>query len=67
MGRDGLDEKKFAEKVAAGEMTAKDAAIGYDSWKGYALHRGGKAVVRRMDKPFRELFGIAPPRCRLEA
>lgn len=59
--------KKFAAKVRAAEMTVKDAAIGYGSWKGYALHRGGKAVVRRMDKLFRELFGISPPRCRLAA
>lgn len=59
--------KKFAVKVSAGVMTVMDAAIGYGSWKGYALHRGGKAVVRRMDRLFRELFGVSPPRCRLEA
>lgn len=35
--------------------------------KGYALHRGGKAVVRIMDKLFFKLFGVSPPRCRLEA
>ena len=59
--------KKFAAMVLAGAMSTKDAAIGYGSWKGYALHRGGKAVVRRMDRLFRELFGVSPPRCRLEA
>lgn len=59
--------KKFAGKVAAGVMTVMDAAIGYGSWKGYALHRGGKAVVRRMDRLFLELFGVSPPQCRLEA
>lgn len=44
--------KKFAAMAAAGVMTIKDAAVGYGSWKGYALHRGGKAVVRIMDKLF---------------
>lgn len=59
--------KKFAAMVAAGVMTVKDAAIGYGSWKGYALHRGGRAIVRLMDRLFRELFGVSPPRCRLAA
>lgn len=58
--------KKFAAMVAAGTMTVQDAAMAYGSWKGYALHRGGKMAVRRMDKLFRELFGIAPPRCKLQ-
>ncbi len=58
--------KKFAAMVTAGTMTAQDAAMAYGSWKGYALHRGGKMAVRRMDKLFRELFGIAPPRCKLQ-
>lgn len=58
--------KKFAAMVAAGDMTAEDAAAAYGSWKGYALHRGGRMVVRRMDQLFRELFGIAPPRCKLQ-
>lgn len=58
--------KKFAAKVKAGEMTEKDAAMAYGSWKGYALRRGGKWVVRRMDGLFRELFGVSPPRCKLE-
>lgn len=59
--------KKFAAMVTKGEMSVNDAAIGYGSWKGYALHRGGKAVVRRMDRRFRELFCVSPPQCRLEA
>lgn len=58
--------KKFAAMVTAGTMTAQDAAMAYGSWKGYALHRGGKMVARRMDRLFRELFGIAPPRCKLQ-
>lgn len=58
--------KKFAAKVRAGEMTVADAAMAYGSWKGYAIHRGGKTVVRRMDKLFRELFGVSPPKCRLQ-
>ena len=58
--------KKFAAKVAAGEMSVEDAAAAYGSWKGYALHRGGKSAVRRMDKLFRQLFGAAPPRCKLQ-
>lgn len=58
--------KKFAVKVAAGEMTEKDAAGAYGSWKGYALHRGGKAVVKRMDKLYFGLFGTLPPQCKLE-
>lgn len=58
--------KKFAAMVTAGTMTAQDAAMAYGSWKGYALHRGGKMAVRRMDKLFRELFGIAPSRCKLQ-
>ncbi len=58
--------KKFAAKVAAGEMTVEDAAAAYGSWKGYALHRGGRNAVQRMDKLFRELFGAAPPRCKLQ-
>lgn len=58
--------KKFAAKVKAGEMTVADAATAYGSWKGYALRRGGKWAVRRMDGLFRELFGVSPPRCKLE-
>ena len=58
--------KKFAAKVAAGEMTVEDAATAYGSWKGYALHRGGRKAVQRMDKLFRELFGAAAPRCKLQ-
>lgn len=58
--------KKFAAMVKEGIMTAQDAAMAYGSWKGYALHRGGKMVARRMDRLFRELFGIAPPRCKLQ-
>lgn len=59
--------KKFAAKTEAGEMTVEDAVIGYGSWKGYALNRGGKMAVRRMDKLFRELFGVSPPRCKIES
>lgn len=58
--------KKFAAKVRAGEMTVADAATAYGSWKGYALHRGGKMAVRRMDRLFRELLGVSPPKCRLQ-
>lgn len=58
--------KKFAKMVNAGTLTSKDAAIAYGSWKGYALHRGGRRTVRTMDKLFRKLFGIPAPRCRLE-
>ncbi len=58
--------KKFAAKVAAGEMTVEDAAAAYGSWKGYALHRGGRKAVQRMDKLFRELFRAAAPRCKLQ-
>lgn len=58
--------KKFARMVAVGDMTAKDASTAYGSWKGYALHRGGKRSVRNMDRLFRQLFGCAAPRCKLE-
>lgn len=58
--------KKFAAKVRAGEMTTNDAACAYGSWKGYALRRGGWAVVRNMDKLFLELFEATPPKCKLE-
>ena len=58
--------KKFAAKKAAGEMTIADVATAYGSWKGYALHRGGKKVIRRMDKLYRELMGSDPPVCKLK-
>lgn len=58
--------KKFAAKVATGEMAVEDAATAYGSWKGYALHRGGRKAVQCMDKLFRELFGVAAPRCKLQ-
>ena len=56
--------KKFAAKRAAGEMTTADVSTAYGSWKGYALHRGGKKVIRRMDKLYRELMGSDPPVCK---
>lgn len=58
--------KKFAKLVAAGEMTIEDAKTAYGSWKGYALRRGGKLAVRRMDRLFRKLFGVEPPKCKLQ-
>lgn len=58
--------KKFAKMVEAGEMTIEDAKTAYGSWKGYALRRGGKLVVRRMDRLFRKLFGTDPPKCKLQ-
>lgn len=71
MSRDSITRqrrklKKFAIKVRNGEMTVQDAATAYGSWKGYALHRGGKRTVRNMDKLFLQLFGEQPPRCKLE-
>lgn len=58
--------KKFAAKAAAGEMSTADVQAAYCSWKGYALHRGGKGAVRQMDELFQELFGIPAPVCRLK-
>lgn len=58
--------KKFAKMVEAGEMTIEDAKTAYGSWKGYALRRGGKLAVRRMDRLFRELFDVDPPKCKLQ-
>lgn len=58
--------KKFAAKRAAGEMTTADVSTAYGSWKGYAIHRGGKKVIRRMDKLYRELMGSDPPICKLK-
>lgn len=58
--------KKFARIVKDGSLTVEDAATAYGSWRGYALHRGGKRTVRTMDKLFRELFSVTPPRCKLE-
>ena len=58
--------KKFAAKVAAGEMTVEDVSIAHGSWKGYALHRGGGKAIQRMDKLFRELMGTDPPVCKLK-
>lgn len=58
--------KKFAAKVAAGEMTVEDTSTAYGSWKGYALHRGGGKAIRRMDKLFTELFGVPAPKCKLK-
>ena len=58
--------KKFAAKRAAGEMTTADVSTAYGSWKGYALHRGGGKVIRRMDKLYRELMGSDPPICKLK-
>lgn len=58
--------KKMAAKVASGEMTVEDAKASYGSWKGYALRRGGDQAVAKMDDLFVELFGIAPPKCKLQ-
>lgn len=58
--------KKLAAKVASGEITAEDAKTSYGSWKGYALRRGGDKAVARMDDLFVELFGTAPPKCKLQ-
>lgn len=58
--------KKFAVKVQAGAITVSDAAAAYGSWKGYALRRGGKSVVRRMDELFWNLFHTPPPKCKLQ-
>lgn len=58
--------KKFAAKVAAGEMTVKEAANAYASWKGYAVHRGGVQAARKMDKLFQSLFGVPAPRCKMK-
>lgn len=58
--------KKLAVKVAAGEITVEDAKASYGSWKGYALRRGGDQAVAVMDDLFVELFGVAPPRCKLQ-
>ena len=58
--------KKFVLLVERGEMTVADVSTAYGSWKGYALHRGGRMTVRRMDKLFRQLFGIPAPKCKLQ-
>jgi len=58
--------KKFAKMIAQGKMDVKDAVMAYASWKGYALHRGGAAPVCVLDKLFRELFDVEPPRCKLK-
>jgi len=58
--------KKFAVMVAQGIMKAVDAAQSVGSWKGYALRRGGKMIVRGIDRLFKSLFGIPAPRCRLQ-
>lgn len=58
--------KKFAKMVKNGTMTIEDAKTAYGSWKGYALNRGGKLAVRRMDRLFRKLFGVEPPKCKLQ-
>lgn len=58
--------KKFVAKVGLGEMSLKDVAASYASWKGYALRRGGADHVRAMDKLFVKLFGVEAPRCKLK-
>lgn len=57
--------KKFAKMVAAGVMQLVDVMTSYGSWIGYALRRGGRAAVYNMNKLFRKLFGVNPPKCRL--
>lgn len=58
--------KKLAAKVAAGKISTEDVSIAYGSWKGYALRRGGKTAVRRMDALFKELIGVPAPKCKLQ-
>lgn len=58
--------KAFARKAKVGEMTTEEAKISYASWKGYALRRGGKGAVRKLDELFKVLFGVEAPVCKIK-
>lgn len=57
--------KKFAAKVAKGEMTTDEVANSHASWKGHAIRRGGTQAARKLDALFYELFGVYPPICKI--
>lgn len=59
--------KKFARRVAAGEMPIEDIRQAYSSWKGYALRRNAWHQIQGMDNLYKALFGENPPICKLKS
>lgn len=58
--------KKFHNFVVTKIMDVIEVIRSYASWKGYALIRGAKELVEKVDMLFVHLFNISPPYCRLE-